>query len=392
MAEGPWKAKHESLLRTADEACKLSQTERVTSLDLMRTQSTDLQRTQRGVQHQLALRVDEIEARKDDLLFAADSNEAEVVVLLAYKDNVEAVIKSKENPLAVSHECVRARGQRRAPDLVSDAVDAQLAAEIALLRSVQDQFRAKHGEAVEQIRLLRAAQFQLREDLKDKAVSHAIDNGCSQLDATANVGLFRDTVRASTAGRATLPQDWEQFTSSNIARSNEEIRKSTALRAELDRMFKDTADALLAAANSVEEAFNARLAEYANARNAASQQLAKVQQEIAVQDRNVAELNDTVAARDGPLRLATTRLERRQGRPNVELVRDSAQHALVHEVGALDISVEQAQMRLGEAETTLRTLLRSELALKEDIDCKTNSINIDNACMLSRQKLKYAPL
>jgi hypothetical protein len=88
--------------------------------------------------------------------------------------------------------------------------------------------------------------------------------------------------------------------------------------------------------------------------------------------------------------LATTRLERRLQRPNIELVRDPAQHALVREVGELDQSIEQLNERLAQMQETLRGLLRSERALEEDISCKTNSINIDNSCMLKRQQLKYA--
>jgi hypothetical protein len=52
------------------------------------------------------------------------------------------------------------------------------------------------------LRLLRAAVFQLRDDLKDKAVSHSIDADCAQLDATRpDLGLFRETVRMSSTGR-----------------------------------------------------------------------------------------------------------------------------------------------------------------------------------------------
>lgn len=92
------------------------------------------------------------------------------------------------------------------------------------------------------------------------------------------------------------------------------------------------------------------------------------------------------------MKLATTRLERRQQRPNIELVKDPAQGALVQEVGTLDLSVEELQGRLQQAEETLRALLRSQGTLEADVACKVNSINIDNSCMMSRQQLKYAAL
>jgi len=392
MSHLSWKNTNADILRSADSAQQQSQNERAQTVDLMRTHSSELQRTQREVQHKLALRIDDIELRKQDLTFAINNSEAEIAELEAYKAHVESVIKAKDSPLAVSNECLQGRKQRQGADLFHDDVDAKLETEVALLHRVQDLFRAKHAEVVEQLRLLRAALFQLREDLKDKSVSHSIDNKCVQLDSTGNVGLFRETVRATTTGKAAQPAEWDQFTDTNITRSVAEVKKSVALRLQLDAHLKDTADDLLCASNKVEDAFNARLAEYNDARNAAMQKLAKTQQEIAVQDRNIAELRDAIASRDGPLRLATTRLEKRQQRPNIELVRDPAQHALVSEVGALDLSVDQLQTKLADAEETLRALLRAENALHDDVAINTNSINIDNACMLSRQKLKYAPI
>ena len=51
--------------------------------------------------------------------------------------------------------------------------------------------------------------------------------------------------------------------------------------------------------------------------------------------------------------------------------------------------VEQLQAKLQEASANLRSLNRAELALQEDINIKTNSINIDNQCMQRRQQFKY---
>lgn len=358
----------------------------------MRTHSSELQKTQREVQNKLALRIDDIELRKKDLLLSIENTETEIGELSIYKQRVETTIKEKEKPLAVALECQQARQKRQSCDLLEDDVDVKLAEEVNLLHQVQELFQKKHSETVEQLRLLRAVVFQLREDLKDKTISHHIDSNCAELDTTRpDIGLFRDTVRISATGeKASLPEQWEQFTDVNIGSSFKEIQKSVSLREELDFLFKETAADLLAASNHVEDAFNSRLVEYTEARSVAQQHLAKIQIEISVQDRNIGELKEALDSRDAPLKLATTRLERRQQRPNIELVKDSAQGALVREVGTLDLSVEELRARLQQAEETLRALLRSQGTLEADVACKGNSINIDNSCMLSRQQLKYA--
>ncbi len=73
-----------------------------------------------------------------------------------------------------------------------------------------------------------------------------------------------------------------------------------------------------------------------------------------------------------------------------KLVRDAAQVALVSEVGVIDRSVMQLQTQLAGADETLRALLRAALALREDLDCKTLSADIDTACLQSRLGLKDA--
>jgi hypothetical protein len=53
------------------------------------------------------------------------------------------------------------------------------------------------------------------------------------------------------------------------------------------------------------------------------------------------------------------------------------------------VNAEQLQARLDSAQASLRGLNRTRDALLEDIAIKTNSLNIDNKCMQSRQQYKY---
>lgn len=61
----------------------------------------------------------------------------------------------------------------------------------------------------------------------------------------------------------------------------------------------------------------------------------KVLAELASQERNLEALRVSIADKEGPLKVAQTRLTARSLRPNVELCHDSAQSQLLTEVQEL---------------------------------------------------------
>ena len=104
-------------------------------------------------------------------------------------------------------------------------------------------------------------------------------------------------------------------------------------------------------------------------------------------EKNIEELRRTVVAKQGPMKLAHTRLELRSHRPNTELVRDPVQYGLVDEVGEIGGSIQQLHSRLADSEDTLRALNRVQLTLEEDISIKSNSLKIEGQCMSLRNQL-----
>ena len=110
--------------------------------------------------------------------------------------------------------------------------------------------------------------------------------------------------------------------------------------------------------------------------------------EIRAMEENIEKLKEAIQQKVGPLMLAQTRLGMRSQRPNNELVRDPVQYGLVDEVGQIGGSVEGLKTRLAESESALKTLNRNELTLKENIDIKSNSLEIDESqCMTLRSQL-----
>ena len=110
--------------------------------------------------------------------------------------------------------------------------------------------------------------------------------------------------------------------------------------------------------------------------------------EIEAMEENIGSLKEAMAAKEGPMQLAQTRLDHRSLRPNTELVRDPVQYGLISEVGEIAGSVSQLQERLEDSESALKGLIRNQLTLEEDIAVKTNSLYVDkDQCMTLRRQL-----
>lgn len=110
-------------------------------------------------------------------------------------------------------------------------------------------------------------------------------------------------------------------------------------------------------------------------------------EEIRDMESNVAGLEQAIAEKEGPLKVAQTRLDKRTQRPNVELCRDRPQYRLVGEVGEITYNIERLREMLAESENSLKALRRTQLTLEEDIERKMNSLFIDKEqnMMLRRQ-------
>ena len=118
----------------------------------------------------------------------------------------------------------------------------------------------------------------------------------------------------------------------------------------------------------------------------------QVLKEMASMEENIMCLRDSIAAKEGPMKLAQTRLDLRSHRPNNELVRDPAQYELVDEVGTISLSVEKLRERLEESEGALKGLTRNQLTLEEDIGVKAQTLSIDrDQCMVLRKQLSASP-
>ncbi|KAM9118006.1 tektin-1 [Pangshura tecta] len=345
------------------------------------------QKTQSDVNKKIEQRLDEIKFWKQELDDKLEQIVNETEVLLTFKTRLEKALESCKEPLFIAQECLLNRQRRVGIDLVHDEVERELIKEVEVLQGVMALLERTLEQTNEQIRLNRSAKYNLEMDLKDKFTALTIDNYCSNLtNNTPDIRYARNVVKVE--GNSVSPEDWVDFSNVNIEKADKQRNNSLALRALIDRILSQTASDMCKQCETVNIAFKNRVKETKDAKNKLEIHLAKVMDEITSQEKNIAALKKAIIDKEGPAKVAQTRLETRTHRPNVELCRDTVQYRLISEVQEITTNIQRLKDTLAQAEVELKGLSRRQLSLEEEIQVKENTLYIDEVlCMQMRESI-----
>ena len=100
-------------------------------------------------------------------------------------------------------------------------------------------------------------------------------------------------------------------------------------------------------------------------------------EEITQVESTIVNIRDAKWDKQAPLKVAETRLGNRHQRPNVELCRDEPAHRLIEEVGELEHTIRQLELKGEESEDRLRDLQHTRMALEKEINVKRNTLGFD---------------
>ncbi|XP_038231751.1 tektin-1 isoform X1 [Dermochelys coriacea] len=345
------------------------------------------QKTQSDVNKKIEQRLDEIKFWKQELDDKLEQIVNETEVLLTFKTRLEKALESCKEPLFIAQECLLNRQRRVGIDLVHDEVERELIKEVEVLQGVMALLERTLEQTNEQIRLNRSAKYNLEMDLKDKFTALTIDNYCSNLtNNTPDIRYARNVLTVE--GNSVSPEDWVDFSNVNVEKADKQRNNSLMLRALIDRILSQTASDMRKQCETVNIAFKNRVKETKDAKNKLEIHLAKVMDEITSQEKNMVALKKAIIDKEGPAKVAHTRLETRTHRPNVELCRDMVQYRLISEVQEITNNIQRLKDTLAQAEVELKGLSRRQLSLEEEIQVKENTLYIDEVlCMQMRESI-----
>jgi len=347
------------------------------------------ERTQMDVNKKLEHRIYDINFWKAELEREHGEVVAEIKSLQAFIGRLERALAATEKPLSTARQCLSYRDRRVRIDLVHDNVEATLNKEVEVLESIRTLLANTIERALNQLWLLRSAKTMLEKDLGDKMTSLSLDNKCGTL-SNYSKDIHYAPASVVIQQSSTTPDEWEGFSCDNIAKAERERKASVALRSEINGILMQSFVDLRNIYDSVNNEFNKRIEETIDAKRKLEKEYAKVCDEIASMQNNIDSLKAAIEAKEAPMKVAQTRLDKRARRPNVELCRDPVQYRLVGEVGEIYTTIDRLRQRLAESQATLEALLRKKENLEDDIEVKTNSLFIDrDQCMVIRRQVRH---
>ncbi|KAM9177172.1 tektin-1 isoform 1-T1 [Mergus octosetaceus] len=345
------------------------------------------QKTQSDVNKKIEQRLEEIKFWRQELDNKLEQIVNETEVLLTFKTRLEKALESCKEPLVIAQKCLLNRQRRVGIDLVHDEVEQELVKEVEVLQGIIALLERTLERTIEQIRLNRSAKYNLEVDLKDKFTALKIDSYCASLtNNTPDVRYADNAVKIE--GNFISPEDWTDFSNINVEKADKQRNNSLSLRALIDSILSQTVNDMHKQYEVVNVAFRNRVKEVRDAKHKLEILLASVMDETALQEKNIAALKKAIADKEGPVKVAQTRLEARNHRPNVELCYDTVQYKLICEVQEITNNIQRLKDTLAQAETELKGLSRRQLSLEEEIQVKANTLYIDEVlCMQMRESV-----
>uniref|UniRef100_A0A8C0B1Z6 Tektin n=1 Tax=Buteo japonicus TaxID=224669 RepID=A0A8C0B1Z6_9AVES len=298
------------------------------------------QKTQSDVNKKIEQRQEEIKFWRQELDNKLEQIVHETEVLLTFKTRLEKSLESCKEPLVIAQKCLLNRQRRAGIDLVHDEVEQELVKEAEVLQGVIALLGRTLEQTNEQIRLNRSTKYNLEMDLKDKFTALMIDDYCASLtNNTPDIRYADNAVK--TEGNFVSPEDWIDFSNINVEKADKQRNNSLALRALIDSILSQTVNDMRKQCEMVNVAFRNRVMEVKDAKHKLETLLAMVMNETASQEKNIAALRKAIADKEGPVKVAQTRLEARNHRPNVELCYDTVQYRLISEVQEITKNIQR---------------------------------------------------
>ncbi|XP_061848233.1 tektin-5 [Colius striatus] len=338
----------------------------------------------------LGERICDIDFWRSELTYELECLLKEIHDLETAKKRLECAADEMQGPLKITLECLYEREKREEIDLVHDDVEKNLIKEADAFKDCQEILKRTAERISQQLDTNRCVQHALEKDLSDKNSSHFIDDKCFNLRNTSdNISFYHGVEKAD--GMASVPATWAKFSEDNIRCSQKARASSVRLRQDAEAVLEGTSESVWNHFVHTNLAFSNRIAEVAEVKNKLQVQMAKILQEIFQTEDTIMLLERSIKAKEYPLKVAQTRLERRTKRPNIELCHDAPHYQLVTEVCNLDHTLQSLKQRLREAHDTLQTLSLDKSKLEHQISVKTNSFFIDKKCMDMRKFFPSTP-
>eukprot|EP01135_Chromosphaera_perkinsii_P008109 Nk52_evm25s1129 gene=Nk52_evmTU25s1129 len=376
ITTGEWAKGHNDIICNSVREKKLANAVRETGIEIQNYTHKDLKEQKEHSDEKIEQRIKEVNAWKGalDVQIQETKNEMnEVSSLLDFLTKRQELFQS---PKSVFNECIKLR-EGKVSERVYDHPEENLYTSVdvscqALL--VVGEFLK---ELAENFRKLKASLYTLEHDIRDKVTALKYE------ETARNMGQHGVTpfITLVASKKWVNPVKWVEFTSLNIEEASSVVNNSVSLRAKQTEQVEQCLALLLKRSAIVSGALSSRVEEIQAVKKELEAKAAVTEEEIRITETTIADLENSIAEKLDPIRIATARLDTRSQRPNMELVKDPATFAIEYEITVIKKAIQLLRNNIKDANSALMRLRRTKVAIADDLEKVEKSISIDEACL-----------
>ena len=276
----------------------------------------------------------EIEELKIELKHELKLNEEQTETLMDSFQHLEFVYNQTKRPLTINLQCINIRQEKVDIEKVRDDVEKSLKREVDTIRDYQGRIKIIKQLLEMQLFDCQEKQESIKMDIEKKEAAFEIDQKCHVLhDRSMDLRKQNGVEKVDPDG--SNPTTWMYNSKEKIKQSVTSREVACELILDVDSIIEEIPKDFLNNWNRTNTQLKERISETLEIQKKLKSNVKLVDKEILETDCLVEHLRRAKAGKDGPLKLAQTRLEKRSHRPEGELCYDPPHHLLLEEVNSL---------------------------------------------------------
>ncbi|XP_071538559.1 tektin-1 [Panulirus ornatus] len=370
-----WRASHSAKLHDARSSA--SQAERTRSENRRLCEETErLTANHRGeVERRLEDRVCDVTFWREELASRHTAMDQDAAALKVLRDRLNKAHHLYLQPLEVAHQCIELRRGRVGVEEVEDEASTALRQEVAEVTRCRDALARALADTDHQIRRVLSCRYHLERNLQDKDAALRVDEATSHLTPTAPP---TDIIPEQMIDPSPVSVAWWRDTGLKLlATADEEHQLSNQILALAEDILVATSRHAHERLEHTDHCLQERISDTRHAKTLLEEQHAKLVGEESQLEQSLAEVEDQLQGKRGPLALAQTRLHTRTRRPNMERTRDEVEAALLREVEELEGTISRLATAVDLSRRQLQRMRSTRVSLEHDINLKAKTLLID---------------
>ena len=283
---------------------------------------------------ELGERLREIEELKIELKHELKLSQEQTEVLMDSFQHLEFVYNQTKRPLTINLQCLNIREEKVDIEKVKDFVENSLKKEVDTIRDYQGRIKILKQLLEMQLFDCQEKQQSIKMDIEKKETAFEIDQKCHILHERS-LDLRKHNGVEKVEPDASNPTTWLFNSREKIKESVTAREVSSQLMLDVDSIIEEIPKDLLNNWNRTNKELKQRISETLEIQKKLKSNVKLIDKEILETNCLVEHLRRAKAGKEGPLKLAQTRLSERTHRPEGELCYDPPHHLLVEEVNIL---------------------------------------------------------